>query len=83
LKALRIQERLLHRMQRAIAGQTLDCGYLALVGAKGRDETRVDRLAVDQHGAGAAIAGIAAFLDIMTAKLPEECPQALTGPRFR
>jgi hypothetical protein len=69
-------------MQSAIAGQTLDGGDLALVGAKGWDQARVHRLAVDQHGAGAAIAGIAAFLHAVAAEFAQECPQALTGPRF-
>jgi len=33
------------------------------LGAEGGDQATVHRLAIDQHGTGAAVAGIAAFLD--------------------
>ena len=37
------------------------------------------RLAVDQHGAGAAVAGVAALLDAEMAELAQERAQALAG----
>jgi hypothetical protein len=51
-----------------VARKTLDGGDGMAVGAEGRDDAAMHRLAVDQHGAGAAVAGVAAFLD---AEMPE------------
>ena len=39
------------------------------------------RLAVDQHGAGAAVAGVAALLDAEMAEFAQERAQALPGLR--
>ena len=39
------------------------------------------RLAIDQHGAGAAVAGVAALLDAEMAELAQEGAQALAGLR--
>ena len=61
LKTLRLQERLLHRMQFAVFGEALDGGDRTMLGAIGRKQARVHRLAIDHHGTGAAIAGVAAF----------------------
>src|SRR5437762_3374467 len=83
LKALRIEERLLHRMQRAAAGQSLDGRHIAVLGAIRRNHAGVHRLAVEQHRAGAAIAGIATLFDAMGAELAEEGPQTLSGPWLR
>ena len=81
LESLRIEKRLLHRMGAAVGRQTLDGGDGVAVGAEGRDQAAMHRLAVDQHGAGAAVAGVAAFLDAEMAELAQERAQALAGAR--
>ena len=63
LKALGIDERLLHRMQSAVGGESFNGGHLPARGAEGRHQATVDRLAIEPDGAGPAIAGVAAFLD--------------------
>ncbi len=80
LKPLRLQKRILHRMQRTGFGKAFDGCDLARLGAIGWDQARMYCLAVEQHGAGAAVAGVAALLDAVTAELPQECAQALPGP---
>src|SRR3954463_4528995 len=77
LKALCIEESLLHRMRAAVSAETFDCGDGAPLGTEGRDQAAMHRLAVQQHGAGAAIAGVAALLDAEMAELAQERPQAL------
>ena len=54
---------LLHGMQLAVRGQTLDGRDLTTFGAVGRDETAVDRHAVEPDRAGAAVACVASLLD--------------------
>ena len=56
LERLRVEERLLHRVQLAVAGEPLERGDLAALGPEGGDEAAVDRLAVEPDGAGAAVA---------------------------
>ena len=53
----------------------------AVLGAIGRKQARVHRLAIDHHGTGAAIAGVAAFFDAEIAELAQERAQALAGAR--
>src|SRR6266567_8607887 len=54
------------------------------VGAERRDQAAMHRFAVEQHGAGAAIAGVAALLDAEMPELAQERAQALPGlRRFR
>ncbi len=77
-----MQEGLLHRMELAVARQSFDRGDGAVRGAIGGKQTRVYWIAVDQHGAGAAIAGVAAFLHAETSEIAQKCAQALSGPRF-
>ena len=48
---------------------------------KAGNQAAVHRLAVDQHGAGAAIAGVAALLDAEMSELAQERAQALPGAR--
>ena len=48
-------------------------------GAEGRHQAGMHRHAVEPDGAGAAIAGIAAFLDAEAAVLAQEGAQALAG----
>ena len=81
LKSLRIEEGLLHRMRAAVAAKTFDGGDRVPLGAKRRDQAAMHRLAVEQHGAGAAIAGVAALLDAEMAELAQERAQALPGAR--
>src|SRR5262245_34742429 len=69
-------------MQAAIRPKALDGGHAMAVGAEGRDQAAMHRLAVEQHGAGAAVAGIAAFLDAEMAELAQEGAQALPGARL-
>src|SRR5213078_2775746 len=68
LKRLRIEKCPLHRMGTAIAREAFDGGDGMALGAKGGDQAAVHRLAIDQHGTGAAVAGVAPFLD---AEMPE------------
>ena len=81
LKGLRVEKRLLHRVRAAIAGEAFDGGDGMAVGAEGGDQAAVHRLAVDQHGAGAAIAGVATLLDAEMPELAQESSQALPGAR--
>src|SRR5208282_2886056 len=82
LKALCLQEGLLHRMQLAVARQAFDRRDRAALGAIGRKEARMHRVAIDHHGAGAAIAGIASFFHAETAEFAQKRAQALSGPRL-
>ena len=66
----------------AVGRKALDGGDLAVLGAEGRDQAAMHRLAVEQHGAGAAIAGVAALLDAEPAELAQEGAQALPGARL-
>src|SRR3954454_7766346 len=79
LKALRIEESLLHRVRAAVSAETFDRGDGAPLGTEGRDQAAMHRLAVQQHGAGAAIAGVAALLHAEMAELAQERAQALAG----
>ncbi len=56
-----VDEGLLQGMQRAVRRQTLDGGHLRAVLHDGERQAGVDAPAVDQHGAGAALAVIAAL----------------------
>jgi hypothetical protein len=78
LKAVRVQEGLLHRMQPS-ARPALDRGDLLALGAERGHQARVHRHAVHPHGAGAAIAGVAAFLHAQRALFAQEGAQALAG----
>ena len=64
-----------------LARKALDGGDVAALGAERRDQAAMHRLAVEQHGAGAAVAGVAAFLDAEMAELAQERAQALPGAR--
>ena len=49
--------------------------------AEGGDQATMHRLAVEQHGTGAAVAGVAAFLDAEMSEFAQERPQALARMR--
>src|SRR5262245_11085312 len=55
-----VDERLLHRMQCIAVGETFDGRDLGAVGIGRHGDARVDRLAVINNRAGAALAGVAA-----------------------
>src|SRR6266404_4089035 len=69
-------------MQIAIAREALNGRYLAIRRPKSRDQTAMHRFPVEPDSAGAAIAGIAAFLDSEPAKAADKSSQTLTRPRF-
>ena len=82
LKSLRIQKRLLHRMDSGVARKAFDGGHRVAFGPERRNQAAVHRLVVEQHGAGAAVAGITALLDAEMAELAQERAQALPGARL-
>ena len=77
LKGLRVEKGLLHRVQLAVPLQTLDGGDGAACGPKSRQQAAMERHPVQPHGAGAAIALIAALLDPEPSVVAQERPQAL------
>ncbi len=75
-----LDERLLQRVQLVAVGQPFDGLDLGVLCFKGRVNARVDRLPVDDHGAGPALGFLAADLG---ARQPEVEPQHLgERPRF-
>ena len=62
LEAIMGDEGGLHRMERIAVGEAFDGGDLGAVEAGGQREAGVDAPPVDQHGAGAALAPVAALL---------------------
>src|SRR5262249_48151045 len=79
LKRLGIEERLLHRMEFAVAGKPLERGDLPALGPERGNEATVDRLAIEPDRAGAAIAGITPFFHAKPAKASQKGSQALAG----
>ena len=82
LEGLGVVEGLLHRMKRAVLGEPLDGRDPAAFAAEGGHEAGMVGLAVDPHGAGAAVAGVAALLDAEHFKVAQEGAQALAGFRL-
>ena len=75
------QKALLQRMQVALLGQAFDGLDLGPFGFGGKDDAAIDRQAVHQHGAGAAIAVVAAFFGPGQAQVfAQDLEEAL--PRF-
>jgi hypothetical protein len=81
-EACGLHERMLHRMQLAVARKAFDRRHLMAVGAKGRDKAAMHRRAIEPHGARAAVAGVAAFLDPEPSQVAKKGAQALAGPRL-
>ena len=77
LERVMVDERLLQRMQRAVVRQAFDRGDLRAIVHDGERQARIDAPAVDQHGAGAALALIAALFRAgqveMLAQQVEQC----------
>ena len=82
LIGLGVEKGLLHRMQLAVMGESLDGRHLAALGAEGGHEAGVDGLAVEPDRAGPAIAGVAALLHAEEAEIAHEGAQALPRPRL-
>src|SRR4051812_49112393 len=61
LQAVVLEERLLERVEAVAEGEALDGGHLGAVERDGERQTRQDAPALDEHGAGAALAVVAAF----------------------
>src|SRR5207344_2453297 len=68
-------------MGAAVGRKAFDGGDGMALGAEGRDQTTMHGLAVDQHGACAAVAGVAALLDTEMPEFAQERAQALAGLR--
>ncbi len=79
LEALRLEKRALHRVQFVALRQAFDGGHFAALRAQSRHQAGMHRLAVEIDRAGAAVAGVAAFLDAEPAELTQERAQALPG----
>ena len=79
LEGLRIEKRLLHGMQISIAGQALDGGDFAALGPIGGHKAAMDGFAIKPDGAGAAIAGVAAFLHAEPSQITGKGAETLTG----
>ena len=83
LKRLRVEKCLLHRVRGAVRRETLDGGDGATFGAERGNDAAMHRLAVEQHGTCAAVAGVAAFLDAEMPEFAQQRPQALACMRLR
>ena len=81
LEALGVEERALRRVKPVRRREALDRRDLDALSPIGRNEAAMDRPSVEMHGAGAAVAGVAALLHAEESKLAEKCAQALSGPR--
>jgi hypothetical protein len=64
-------------MEAAIGCESFDRGHGMAVGAIRRNQATVHRIAVEEHGAGAAVAGVAAFLDAEVPEIAQKRSQAL------
>jgi hypothetical protein len=82
LEPLRIKKRLLYRMQIAIAREALNGRNLAICCTESRKQAAMHRFPVEPDRAGAAIAGIAAFLDSEPTKAADKSSQTLARPGF-
>ena len=80
LEGVMLDEGLLQRMQRASLGQAFDCRDLRTVFHDRQREARVDPPAIDQHGAGAALAVVAALFGPGEVEIETQCVEQ-RGPR--
>src|SRR6266540_903999 len=69
LRGALLDERLLKRRQPSAISQSLDCGDLAAFNLAHRHQATIDHFAVDQHGAGPALALATAFFRTRRAQL--------------
>ena len=70
-------------MQGPAVREAFDGRDLAAFGAERREQAAVHGLAVDEHAAGAAVAGVAAFFHAEPSELTQEGAQALARARRR
>jgi hypothetical protein len=82
LEGLCIEERLLHRMKRTIAGESFDGCNLAPFGTKRRHKAAVDRFSVEPDCACTAVACIAAFFYAEPSEITRKGAQALARSRL-
>src|SRR5438093_7645037 len=80
LQAVLFPEAFLDRMQLAVLGHALDGFHLRALALDGQERTGLHRQAVDVHGAGAALAGVAAH---MGAGEPRELPDVVDEQEAR
>src|SRR5262249_23250957 len=78
LERIMVDERLLQRMPRALCRDALDRGCLRSVVHDGKRQARIGAPPVDEHGAGAALALIAAFfrprqVQMLAQQVKERC----------
>jgi hypothetical protein len=74
LEGLGREEGLLHRVQGFCAGQAADRGDGSAFGTEGGEEATMHGLPIDMDGAGAAIAGVAAFFNAEMPHAAQERP---------
>ena len=82
LECLCIEERLLHRVKRAVGGEPFDGCNLAPFGTKRRHQAAVDWFAVKPDRACTAVACIAAFFYAEPSEIARKGAQALAGSRL-
>ena len=80
LKAGRLHEGLLHRMQVAVLREPFDSGYLFALGTERGNQAAMNRHAVEPYGARAAVSRVTSLLDAEPAQLANERSQALSRP---
>ena len=71
LQAMLFFEALLQWMQLAVLHQAFDGEHFAAIGLHGEHGAGLDRLAIEHHGAGAAMGGVAA--DVCARKPRQSC----------
>jgi hypothetical protein len=72
LERVAVDESRLQGMETGVIGQALDGGHMVAVVGDGEGEAAVDTTATDEHGAGAALAVVAALLGAGQAELLAE-----------
>ncbi len=77
------RDRLLNRVQVVTGREARGRGDRATLQTHRGHDARVRGGAVEQHGAGAAVSGVAALLDLDVTRLAQQRAGALAGPRFR
>ena len=81
LDGARVDERLLHRMQRVLAGEPFDRDDLVALRLRREHEARADERSVEEHGARAALALLAGVLRArQLERVAQEREEALAAP---
>jgi hypothetical protein len=82
LESVMLDEGLLQRMQRASLGQAFDRRHLRTVFHDRQREARVDPPAIDQHGAGAALAVVATLFGPRKVEIETQCVEQRRPRRY-